>query len=57
MAFFFPIFGALIYLISKQGIGDMTINLILIITIGTFGIWKVIKNNKNRPSVIIHEKG
>ena len=54
---FFPIFGLIIYFLSLKGIGSMTLYLVILIPVGIFGIWQVIKNSKNRPSVIINDKG
>ena len=58
MVLFFPIFGALIYLISLTGIVDSFLMLtLLIIPIGLVGIWQIAKNSKNRPSVTITDTG
>ena len=57
MLLFFPIFGIIIYFLSKNGIGNITLYSILIIPIGIIGIWTIYKNSKNRPSIIINENG
>ena len=57
MGLFFPIFGLIIYFLSLKGIGSITLYLAILIPVGIFGIWQVMKNSKNRPSVIINDKG
>lgn len=54
---FFPTFGLIIYFLSHNGIGSMALYLVMLIPVGIFGIWQIMKNSKNRPSVIINDKG
>ncbi|MFD1552970.1 hypothetical protein DNU06_15790 [Putridiphycobacter roseus] len=58
MFLFFPIFGTIIYLISLTSLGgNEWISVLLLLPIGLYGFWQIFNNSKNRPSVIIAERG
>lgn len=57
MGLFFPIFALIIYFLSLKGIGSMALYLAILIPVGIFATWQVMKNSKNRPSVIMNDKG
>lgn len=57
MGLFFPIFGLIIYFLVLKGIGNIVLYLVMIIPIGIFGTWQVMRNSRNIPSVIIGDAG
>ena len=54
---FFPIFGLIIYYLSAKGFVNATFTLLLLILVGGFGIWQVLKSSQKRPSLLINDDG
>ncbi|WP_027420536.1 STM3941 family protein [Crocinitomix catalasitica] len=54
---FFPIFGLIIYYLSAKGFVNATFTLLLLILVGGFGIWQVLKSSQKGPSLLINDDG